>query len=166
VGRVRLDQIADEVDLARNTLYSHFGTKEELVEAIVRPALEQGLGELRELSRLKARERIDGILKVYLLLWRHHSDALRVAYGLQAFTAGPLVALHQSFAEGVLAGLKSASRAGILRVREPLIAARVIMRVAIPLLELYGGYDDAEQLFLQSMRGLLVVDRTSGSSSA
>lgn len=158
VERVRLDQVADLADLARNTLYSHFGTKDELVDAIVRPALEQGLRELRKLARAHPRERIDGILKLYLRLWEQHGDALRIAYRLHSLPPGPLAELHGAFAQGVLAALKSAARAGILRVSEPPIAARVVMRVAIPLLELYEGYDDAERLFVESMRGLLVVD--------
>ena len=158
VDHVRLDQVADEADLARNTLYSHFGTKDDLVEAIVRPALEQGLQDLRRLARARPRERIDGTLAVYWRLWEKHGQALRIAYRLQGFPAGQLAELHGAFAQGVLAALKSAARAGILRVRDPAIAARMVMRVAIPLLELYAGYDDAERLFVESMRGLLVVD--------
>lgn len=158
VERVRLDQIAEEADLARNTLYSHFGTKEALVDAIVRPALEQGLAELRKLTRAEPRKRIDGILNVYLQLWRLHGHALRVAYRLHGFPSGSLSELHQAFAQGVLAALASAARAGILRVRDPSIAARVVMRVAIPLLELYAGYPHADSLFSDSMRGLLVTD--------
>jgi len=158
VESVRLDQIADEADVSRNTLYSHFATKEQLVEAVMRPALEQGVAELRRLARRPARERIDGILALYLCLWREHASGLVVASRLRTLPPGPLADLHEAFAQGVLSALAAAARAGILRVREPLIAARVVMRVAIPLLELYARYDNLDTLFADSMRGLLVVD--------
>ena len=159
VDRVRLDQIADEADVARNTLYSHFSTKEALVEAIVRPGLEQGLSALRKLRGKEPRQRIDGVLEAYLQLWRQHRDSLRVASRLQSFPSGNLAELHQAFAQGVLTALRSAARAGILRVKNPTIAARLVMRVAIPLLELYLGYPNAEQLFHDSMQGLLLLDQ-------
>ena len=156
---VRLDQIADAADLARGTLYSHFPTKGDLIRAIVRPVLEHAVAGLRRVARGRARDRIEGLLALYLELWGAHRDALRVSYRLQHVELGEIAALHGAFLEGVLTVLGAAAKARILRTRDPIVGARMIMRTAVPLLEICTAQPNGEQLFIESMRGLLIVDR-------
>jgi AcrR family transcriptional regulator len=155
---VRLDDIADSADVARGTLYSHFASKEALVTAIVRPALELALREVHEIGECRARVAIDRVVALYLRLWREHGEALRVSHRLGRPPPGELAALHTAFVTGLVRALRPAATAGILRVREPELAVLVVARVAVPLLELYAGRADGERLFSDSLRGLLVAD--------
>jgi AcrR family transcriptional regulator len=155
---VRLDDIAASADVARGTLYSHFASKEALVTAIVRPALELASREVREIGACRARIAIDRVVALYLRLWREHADALRVSHRLGRMPPGELAAMHGAFVAGLVQALRPAARAGILRVHEPELAVLVIAHVAVPLLELYASRPDGERLFGDSLRGLLVAD--------
>jgi AcrR family transcriptional regulator len=153
---VRLDHIAEEADVARGTLYSHFDSKDALVTAILRPLLEHATAEVQALGALSGRDALRGLTSVYLDLWQRHRDALRLSYQLQARPLGELAQLHGAFLRGVLQVLEAADREGLLRVGSPVLAARVMSRVAVPLLELYAGRPGAESLFIESIEGLLL----------
>ena len=155
---VRLDEIADEADVARGTLYSHFDTKEALAIAVLRPVLQKAVDTIRSQEHFTAQAGVEGLLELYLLLWREHRDALRVAYRLQEMPLGELAPLHRDFMIGALAVLNRASEAHLLRVSNGALAARTLSRVAIPLLELYAEQPDPDRLFMESMRGLLLAD--------
>ncbi len=156
--RVRLDEIAEAADVARGTLYSHFPSKEVLVQELMRPVFEDALAELPRAERARtARERITGLLEVYLVLWKRHADALRLSQrmiesGDHTGTAG----LHVEFVMRAVALFAGAARANILRTPSPELAGRTLARVAIPLLELYAPQPDGDALFVQAMQGLLV----------
>lgn len=152
--------------MARGTLYSHFSSKDQLVTAIVAPVLVDAVRGLPKKKR-QARDRLDGLLSLYLELWAKHPDALRVSYRLQSQPLGEAAKLHETFVKGVLDTLSSACRARILRVPDPLTAARMIMRVTVPLLEICTAQPHGDRLFMECMRGLLVVDRqpTDGSQA-
>lgn len=156
---VRLDQVADAADVSRGTLYSHFQTKEELLRAIMRPALEAAVDGLRTIGRGRARARMDGLLALYLELWRDHRNALRVSHRLRHLELAETAALHAAFAQGVFDVLAAAARARILRTRDPMVGARMIMRTAVPLLEICTTQPRGDQLFVETMRGMLVRDR-------
>lgn len=154
---VRLDEVADAADVARGTLYSHFRTKDQLLCAIVEPVLERAVRGAAPLARRDAREAVEGLLAVYLDLWRTHPDALRIAYKAQDLPLGAAVlALHRRFLGGVMRVLTRAERAGVLRTGDATLAAHVLRRVAVPLLELYAASPDFERLFVESAEGLLL----------
>lgn len=156
---VRLDEVAEASDVARGTLYSHFRTKEALLGAIVGPVLEQGARHTAALSRLPPREAVEGLLNLYLELWHGYPDALRIAYKAQDAPIGEAGAQHVKFVRGVMRVFEHAGDAGVLRGGDPALAGHVLRQVAVPLLELYGGRGDADQLFLDSLRSLLLTDR-------
>jgi AcrR family transcriptional regulator len=153
---VRLDAVADAADVARGTLYSHFPTKDDLGQAIVRPVLERALRGVAGLSALPPREGVRGLFRLYVELYRDFGDALRLSYQMQSRPLGELAALHGEFMRGALGVLDRAARAGLLRTGDAALSARALARAAIPLLELYAGRADAEALFMESMEGLLL----------
>lgn len=153
---VRLDTIAEEADVARGTLYTHFESKDALVSAILAPLLEQAGAAVRALSGRSGREAVRGLCAVYLDLWHHHPHALRLSYQLQARPLGELAPLHGAFLRGVLDALAVPEQEGILRTGNTALAARVLAKVAIPLLELYGRQPAADALFVESIEGLLL----------
>jgi AcrR family transcriptional regulator len=156
---VRMDQVAQSADVARGTLYSHFPTKDDLLCAIVEPVLELAARRAAALARRGASEGVDGLLVLYLELWRTHPDALRIAYRAHDIPVGSVGVLHGRFIKGVMRVLERANRAGLLRAGDAALAGLVLRQVAVPLLELYAGRADRERLFAESVRGLLTVSR-------
>lgn len=156
---VRLEQVAEEADVARGTLYSHFPTKEGLIQEVLRPALDRALHEASGAGDLPAVEAIDRLLLLYLDLWRDFRDPLRLAYRMAPGSLGALGSLHEEFLRSVWSGFAPAARAGLLRAEDPVIAARILSRLAVPMLELVAPLPRGDALFLEGMRGLLLRDR-------
>jgi len=153
---VRLDEIADAVDIARGTLYSHFPTKEALVAAIVRPALEQAVAALGAIDRSAGAAAVDALISVWVDLWHEHGDAMRVFEHSRMIPLGEIEAVHGQLLQLVLEVFEGAARQRVLRVEEPALAARMVARVAVPLLELCGVGAQGEARFRSSMHGLLL----------
>ncbi|MBI5537432.1 MAG: TetR/AcrR family transcriptional regulator [Deltaproteobacteria bacterium] len=156
VDGVRLDEIADEADIARATLYSHFATKEALVSAIVRPALEQALHDASGIKLGDAREAVRKLLRLYLKLWKAHPDGMRIGHRIQGTPLGDCADLHRAFMKHVLRVFGAACTAGLLRTGDPTLSAMLLARLAIPMLETYGGLARCDDLFLDSMEGVLL----------
>ena len=154
----RMDEVAEASDVARGTLYSHFPTKDALLCAIVEPVLRLGVSRTAALGRLDAREGLDRLLALYLELWHTHPDALRIAYKAQDMPLGDVGALHREFLRGLLRVFERASRSGILRSGDPVLAGHVMRQIAVPLLELYSRHADGDRLFAEGLRGLLLKD--------
>ena len=158
IDAVSLDQIAEEADVARGTLYSHFESKGELVSAVVEPVLRMAVDEISAVSRLDSRDGLERLLRIYLALWRRNAAALRIADKAQDAPVGNVGTLHRSFLRGVLRVFEQAHQAGILRCQSPELAGHIVRRVAVPLLELYAEHPDGERLFVESVKGLLLRD--------
>ena len=155
--QVRIEWIADDADVARGTLYSHFPTKQSLLEAVIRPALEQELKAIRQLRRRPPLGALRGLLESYLDLWQLHGDALRVAHGPGRWTPSASVhPLHEELFGEVGALLARVHRSGILRGDDPGLATEVMARLAVPLLELCDGRPLGAALFVDLMQALLL----------
>jgi AcrR family transcriptional regulator len=155
VDHVRLDEIADDADVARGTLYNYFPTKESLICALLKPVLEQATRKVRGLEALGPRRGVDALLALYLELWREHPDPLRVAHSVPQMPA-ELAALHRMFLQGVLQIFERSARAGILRGGDGAMTARILARLAVPLLEIHAGHPRADVLFCESFHALLL----------
>ena len=155
---VRLDAVATAADVARGTLYNHFPSKDSLLLAVMEPVLHQAASGAEALVASGAQDGVDGLLGLYLDLWRDHRDALRVTYHGQAQPLGSLEPLHGRFLAAVLTLLQREAARGQLRTADPLLSARILGTVAVPLLEGYEQHPAGERLFRQSVRGLLVGD--------
>lgn len=154
---VRLDEIGDAADVARATLYTHFESKEALIEAIAGPLIDEGAvllaGAAQEPDPAKA---IDQLLDVYLILYRQYPDAMRVSYMVQGRPLGALARPHGQFLQRVLSILERAGQKGLLRSDDPALSARALARIAVPTLETFSTRPDREELFRSSLRGMLL----------
>jgi len=157
---VRLDEIADEAEVARGTLYSHFSSKEDLLRAVVQPVLEQAVDCLQRVApTLAPREAVEAVLRTYLVLWRLSPDAMRLAHRFGHDPVAPrtgLSALHEVHVRHVVDILDRAAQARLLRLDDPAMAARALATTVVPMLEIVSDMSGAEALFLESMAGLLL----------
>jgi len=161
-----MESIADDADVARGTLYSHFPTKQSLIEAIVRPALQQELAAVRRLRNRSARQAIRGLLESYVDLWQTYQDALRVAHGPGGLAVGSAAPLsHDELLAEIGRLLARAERAGLLRGHDPGLAAAIIARLAVPLLELCDRHPAGPALFVELMQAILLDPAASASRS-
>jgi AcrR family transcriptional regulator len=157
VDGARLDEIADAADVARGTLYSHFPTKEALLHAVLEPVLTHACFRVRACQKLGPQRGVDALLALYLELWAHFPNELRVSYQARTQPLGALAALHGQFLTGVLAVFGRAQKARRLRTQQAELSARALATLAVPLLELYAGHPRFEALFVESLRGLLLA---------
>jgi AcrR family transcriptional regulator len=157
--QVRLEDVAAAADVARGTLYSHFPTKDELLQEIMRPVLELCVKRARGLTSQPPEEAVDGLLQLYLDLWRTYPDALRLTYRVRERPLGPLASLHLRFVRAVRRVFTSAGEAGLLRVEDPALAAQILTRVAVPLLEMLSDSPGGDAAFISSVHGLLLSVR-------
>ncbi len=156
---VALERIADEADVARGTLYSHFPTKQSLLEAIVGPALDEELTALGRLRRLPAARALDGFLESYCELWRSHRDALRVAHRPDGVPLGRgLAKLHQRLLVEVNRLFARLNRARRLRGQNAALSGELVARLAVPLLEAGERHGAPAGFFVAAMRALLVEE--------
>jgi hypothetical protein len=95
-------------------------------------------------------------LRNHLDLGRVGADAMRLAHHSQEKPSPSLAPLHEAFVRRVLEVLAACARAHLLRFDEPVLAARALSMTAVPLLELFTGRPDQEQLFLDALGGLLL----------
>jgi AcrR family transcriptional regulator len=153
---VRLEEVAEEADVARATLYSHFKSKEDLLQAIVRPTLERAVGLLARIPAAPARAAVTELLRLHLDLWRVGADAMRLAHRLADLPRDDLAPLHEAFVLKTLDVFRAAADAGILRHRDSALSAHLLAKVAVPVLEVVFESPDAEALFLRTMEGMLL----------
>jgi AcrR family transcriptional regulator len=134
-----LDDIAADADVARATLFNHFGSKDALLEALLAPVIDDGLALLAAIPAGAPRARVRALVDAYLALWERHKDALRVSYQAQALPLGGLAGRHVAFVRGVAQILEEGARAQVLHAPDGPRAARALARVAVPLLEVFDG---------------------------
>ena len=159
---VRMEDLATAADMARGTLYSHFPTKESLVDAVVRPLFERSLAELEPIKAMEPRAAVHGLIALYWTLWRLDGDGLRASYRLRREALGSLAGIHAAFIGEVMAILEKARSQGVLRVDDPVLTGRIVSTLAIPLLELVGARPDGERLF-KELLGDVLLGREAGS---
>ena len=100
---------------------------------------------------------IERLCDVYWALFRAHPHALRVSYKVQGKPLKSLGPAHGAFLKGVLGLLRSVAEAGRLTPGDPILAARLIATVGVPVLELYGALPDAEARFRHTLHALLLL---------
>jgi len=134
--RASLDAIATDAGVSKMTVYSNFGSKEGLFQAVVRARTESvvgGLGNGQELDPKQPRKALMAIGERFLALARE-DDALgkfRSVYGVAGAQPGACRAFYKEGPERLnreLAGyLRRAHAAGTLKVRHPLQAADLFL---------------------------------------
>ncbi len=157
VDHVTLTDITDEADVSRGNLYSHFGSKEELVHAIYQPAMEYSMEQARKLDGLPPVEAIEGILSVHTAVWRKFPGTLSVMYQLKDTTTEEVGSEHELHSHSDITAFRQAADMDLLRM-EPELAIKVVDTIGIPLLELAQEAPDPDEFFVKSMLRLLLKE--------
>lgn len=152
---VSLDEIAEQVDVSKGTLYSHFPTKEALLVAIVEPALLALDKTLGTISTDDARAVVTLLLRQWATLLRAHHDAMRVAHCLETKLPEPLVVVHRRVVTKVLKLLSQPAVAGQLRGSAQW-ASLLIARLGLPLFDTYESIDPSGEAFVEATSHLLL----------
>jgi AcrR family transcriptional regulator len=152
---ISFDQIAEQSDISRGTLYSHFSNKEELVEEILKPVLIEAAGSVAALTEWPPLVAIDKLLNLLLDLWKNYQTTLLLIYKLNRAELGALAALHDDYLEKIIQLFEKIERTDLLRYSDPRLTALVIYKTAIPLLETLQNLDDFDCLFISSMKSLI-----------
>lgn len=155
LDRVRLEDVADEADISRATLYSHFASKEEILQEIIRPVLDELAKQMKEKKAASAPQALDNLIDIYSSMWDEHATALILAHRYIFHDAGELaelVAKIQQMTDQVLRPLHSD---GQLRVKTDL-ARNAFIQGAIVLLDVYRNEANREQLLRDGLRALVL----------
>ncbi len=153
----RLEDIADQADVARGTLYAHFATKDALLSAVVKSAVDEAAVDVARIQKeASPRKAVRALVRLQLRLWREHPDAMRVGHQLGSRPTEEVAGIHDAFMRGILKVFSRADRAGILRTSDPALAARLLARLSVPLLDTLADHPDADRIYLDTMEGMLL----------
>jgi AcrR family transcriptional regulator len=158
---VSVEDILASTGIARSSFYRFFSNREDVLANIVRPVFQRGLTALTAVPAHPGNVIITGILQAYLQLWRRSPNALRLSTRVGGVHFSLFKDVHDDFRRRLEELVRLASRDNILRNNNPDYSARLIARVAVPTLEVYSGDPNREQLFMQSMKGLLLTSEIS-----
>src|SRR5499427_11106400 len=156
IGTVSVEELIAEADVSRATFYGFFSSKYSLLENILNPIFEHATAAIRALASRPALEALDGVIDVYLDLWREHRDGLLLIPTVDPKTFRHFESQHRALNDALLDVLRAAERAEVLRNGSAQYSLKVIARTAIPLLRVYDGHPAADSMFRDAVRGLLV----------
>jgi len=155
VAPVTVEELIAEADVSRATFYGFFSSKYKLLEDILNPVFELAIGSIRRLATRPAEAALDGLVDIYVKLWREHSEGLLLFPIVSPDVFTHFEAQHRSLNAAMLDVLINAERADLLRNGSAQYSLQVIARTAIPLLRVYDGHPAAELLFRDALKGLL-----------
>ncbi len=73
---VSVEEIITAAGIVRSSFYRHFKNKSELLKAIIDPMFLSAADKLTALEGKSGHDLFDGIVDIYIWLWRDHKDAL------------------------------------------------------------------------------------------
>lgn len=153
---VSVDAIVSAAEVARSSFYRFFANREEVLGSIMRPVFETGIGMMAEVGQRPPQALMDGICDVYLRLWSASPDTLRLVTRTGGAYFRLFEDLHRRFREQLVDAMQRVETAGLLLNDNGYNSARIIARVAVPLLEVYRDDPRIDILFHQAMNGLLI----------
>ena len=181
IDGVTLTDIADAADVSRGNLYSHFDSKQALLDAIIEPMGAYAMEQFHSLPELPPAQAIEGLLRAHATMWREIPGALSVAHqfhGVLTAESTPTHTPHMQRTPDALPvghevydALKESTHAtspqdftwifqqaadeGLLRF-EPALTIKIFNNIAVPLLELCQEAPDPDDVFVESMLRLLL----------
>jgi AcrR family transcriptional regulator len=158
---VSVDNIVAAAEIARSSFYRFFSNRDEVLASIIRPVFEGGLAIMKDVVRQPADQALDGVLGMYLELWRRGPEALRLATRMGGAYFRLFEDVHGAYRRDLTELLRRMEPTGLLVNGSGDYTARLLARTAVPVLEVYAKDPRLESLFRQTMRGLLMKPEAS-----
>jgi AcrR family transcriptional regulator len=153
--RIRLEDVADEADISRATLYSHFASKEEILRELVRPVFEELIRLMKEKKSQSSQQGLDSLIDVYISMWDQHGAALTLALRYIFHDPGDLAELVSKIQSQTDSILRPLHAEGMLRLKTDL-SRNAFIQTIIVLLDVLKGESNREALLRESIRALIL----------
>lgn len=153
---VSVDHIVSAAEIARSSFYRFFPNREEVLASIIRPVFESGVAMMGEIGRRPPREITDGILGMYLALWRAGPEAVQLATRTGGRYFRLFEDVHAAYRGALVGLLRQVEATGQLLNGSGAASARLIARCAVPVLDVYRNDPDLDTLFRRTLRGMLL----------
>lgn len=153
---VSVDHIVSAAEIARSSFYRFFPNREEVLASIIRPVFESGVAMMAEIDRRPPREITDGILEMYLALWRAGPEAVQLATRTGGRYFRLFEDVHAAYRGALVDLLRRVEATGQLLNGSGAASARLIARCAVPVLDVYRNDPDLDTLFRRTLRGMLL----------
>ena len=159
IEAVSVQDLLAESEVSRATFYGFFANKTELATAILMPVFESGAESLADLALQHPQEAADGIVDVYLRLWRQHQDALVLSTKVNDAVFSNIREVHDVFNRNLKDALLVVEKGSLLRNESAGDTLLVLASTVIPLLRVYKDQTRLEAIFRESLLGLILVDQ-------
>lgn len=155
LSQVKLELIADEADISRATLYSHFASKEEILREIIRPVIDELARNLKEKKATNSNQGLENIIEVFTDMWDEHGTALVLALRYILHCPGDMSDTVNKIYSLTDSALRPLHNDGALRAKTDL-ARGMLIQSAIVLLDVLQKESNRTTLFRECLRGLVL----------
>ncbi|MCS7204534.1 MAG: TetR/AcrR family transcriptional regulator [Leptospiraceae bacterium] len=155
---VKLEGIADEADISRATLYSHFASKDEIIYEIIKPVLEEIIQKyemiIKDLDKLSTGEIFDELSDFYIHLWENYELALLLAQKILEKKPYNLLPLYDRMLELKRKILQKFEKEKKLKF--PIDNTYdIILSTLVPLLKNIAPLQNGKKLFKSTLKNML-----------
>jgi len=157
IARVSVAQLVANAGVSRATFYGFFANKNELAAEILLPIFDSGIQALANLDKLPPRKAAEALIGVYLHLWKEHRNALLLTVHFDGAVFPYIRTRHDAFNSELQKVLQVVESGGLLRNDSAVLTLEVLAKTAIPLLRIYKDRAEQEDVFRESMLGLLIT---------
>lgn len=155
LSQVKLELIADEADISRATLYSHFASKEEILREIIRPVLDELARNLKDKKSTNLNQGLENVIEVFIDMWDEHGSALILALRYILHCPGDMSDTVNKINSLTDSAIRPFHNEGALRVKTDL-ARNMLIQTAIVLLDVLQNETNRNTLFRDCLRGLVL----------
>ena len=156
MSHVSVEDLIEAAGVSRATFYGFFANKDELAASILMPVFESGVAAMEKLTELAPAQAAEGLIDVYLLLWRKHKNALLFTTGANESVFPYIKQSHHAFSSTFKAVLQVIHSGGLLRNNSVDLTYAVLAKTGIPLLRVYQKQDNMEHVYRESLLSLIL----------
>jgi AcrR family transcriptional regulator len=151
---VSLEEISNEADIARKTLYNHFDNKEAIIKELVLPVCEHAMNYLEKKSDIEEFT-LDDIWSYCLELWNNEALNVKMLYHVNVLDFSEINESKHGFIIMFMKLLQRVELFSQYNEKTLLAYADIIYVTYLPLLEALSDQPDNETRFKKAMTGLI-----------
>jgi len=152
-AELKLEQVADQADVSRKTIYNHFSSKEHLISEIINPILEFCISSV-ETSIKEENITIQTISNLCLRIYSEYGEKLNLMYNINFTNLESSFILHKKYAQLFIILFEKVDDLKCENI-EPRKTAFLIFQMFVPILKAIDKVDNYEILFNHALTGFL-----------